>query len=100
MEKDRENFFSFADFKLPERKKNITNRRQSIIKDFVDAINLERYNTKFKPVTGKQIALRLAHLSEDDMYYFLSQCRKYKLENKSHSFSKCFYGALKTCKEN
>lgn len=98
MEKDRETIFSFADLKLPERKTNITNRRQSIIKDFVDAINMERINTKFKKVSGKDIAIRVSHLSENDLYFFLSQCKDYK--NRKGSFSKCFYGALKTCKEN
>lgn len=97
MEKDRENFFSFNNYKLPERKK-LTNERQAVIKEFVDVINQERIGTKFKPVTGKSIALMLAHLSMQDLYYFLSVCKDYK--NRSGSFSKCYYGALKLAKKN
>lgn len=96
MEKDRE-IFSFNNYKLPEKKK-LTNERQTVVKDFVDAINSERIGTKFKPVTGKAIALQLAHLSIEELYYFLSMCRDYK--NRNGSFSKCFYGALKLAKKS
>lgn len=97
MEKDRETLFSFDNYKLPEKKK-LVNERQVVIKDFVDAINLERVGTKFKPVTGKSIALQLSHLSVEELYYFLSMCKDYK--NRNGSFSKCFYGALKLAKKN
>lgn len=81
-------------YQVQKPKSSITNRRQEIVKEFVDEINKERMGTKWKPVTGRSVALKIAHLSEPDMYYFLSQCRDYK--NRHHSFSKCFYGSLKT----
>lgn len=80
-------------YQVEKPKSSITNRRQEIIKVFVDEINKERRGTKWKAVTGRSIALKMSHLSEPDMYYFLSQCRDYK--NRNHSFSKCFFGSLK-----
>lgn len=104
MEKDRD-LFSFKDFVLPEFKKpKITNERQSVIKEFVDEINKERpskykdKNDKIKtllPVTPKAVAVKLGHIKDlKDLYYFLSVCRDYR--NRNGSFSKCFFGSLKT----
>jgi len=104
MEKDRD-LFSFQDFKVPEFKKpKITNERQTVIKEFVDEINKERplkykdKNGKIKtllPVTPKAVAVKLGHVKNlQDLYYFLSVCKDYK--SRHGSFSKAFFGALKT----
>lgn len=95
MEKDRD-LFSFKDFVIPEFKKpKITNERQSVIKEFVDEINKERTGTKWKPITPRAVAVKLGHIKDiKDLYYFLSVCRDYK--NRNGSFSKCFFGSLKT----
>lgn len=77
------------------RESKITNRRQELIKEFVDSINLERQGTKYKSVTGKEIAVRLgkAQMSERELELFLSECKEYK--NIHGSFGKRFYGGFK-----
>jgi hypothetical protein len=99
MEKDRE-IFSFKDLKMPEfNKPKITNERQLVIKEFVDEINKERNNTKWKPITARAVAIKLSHIkSLSDLYYFLSVCRDYAHRN--GSFSKCFFGSLKPLQKN
>jgi len=83
-------------------KNNIVNSRQEIIKEFVDEINKERpytytningRKTKVGLITGRAVALKVPHLKEPDLHYFLSVCRDYK--NRNGSFSKCFFGSLK-----
>jgi hypothetical protein len=92
MEQDRD-LFSFQDFKIPEFKKpKITNERQTIIKEFVDAINRERIGTKFKPITARAVAIKLGMLkSNRELYEFLSECKDYK--NRNGSFGKRFFGS-------
>ncbi len=81
---------------------NIVNKRQWIIKEFVDEINKERPCTytnskgkkvKLGKVTGRAVAIKLGHLSEFDLTYFLSECRDYK--HRKGSFSKRFFGSIK-----
>ena len=72
----------------------IKSERAFIISQFVEEINKERVDTKFKPITGKVVAIKLSHIKDNNtLYYFLSTCRDYK--NRYNSFSKCFFGALK-----
>jgi len=82
-------------YKKPEKeKRGITNERQSIVKEFVDEINKERDGTKYKPVTGRGIAMKLSILkSNEELYQFLSECRDYK--NRQGSFGKRFFGGYK-----
>lgn len=87
-----------ARIKKPEKKekqgRGITNERQSIVKEFVDEINKERAGTKYKPVTGRQIAIKLELLKTNhQLYAFLSECRDYQKRN--GSFSKRFFGGFK-----
>jgi len=85
-------FDTLKDFKLPE--KTIRSERAEIIKSFVDEINLERKDTKWKPVTGKGIAMKLSHLKNNfELYSFFSTCKDYK--NRGGHFGKCFFGSLK-----
>ncbi len=86
--------------KKPE-KKEIKKRgggggeRATIVKEFVDEINNER-GTKMKPLTDRYIAVKLGILkTNQELYEFLSECRRYKLEDKSHSFGKRFFGGFK-----
>ena len=73
------------------------NERASIIKEFVDEINLERINTKYKPVKGKRIAIMLSVLkTEFELRQFLSECRDYK--NRNGSFSRRYFGGFKSQK--
>lgn len=85
----------FENFKLPEKEKSrITNERQEIISQFVDEINKERIGTKYKPVTGRAIAIKLSILkTNQELYQFLSECRDYK--NRQGFFGKRFFGGFK-----
>ncbi len=74
--------------------------RAELIKQFVDAINLERADCKWrykvgekwkklKPVTGRGIAIRCSHVDMYDLRYFYSECKQ------ARSFSEYFFGRLK-----
>ena len=67
--------------------------RAALISDFVERINLERLDTKFKPVIPRVIAIKTAHLSLPDLYYFFSVCKQ------SKSFGRTFFGSLKIDKQ-
>lgn len=76
------------------QKSRITNERQDIVRQFLEEINKERVGTKYKPMTGKGVAMKLSHLKDNGtLYFFLSECKDYK--NRNGSFSKYFWGALK-----
>lgn len=76
-------------------------KRSLILEEFVNEINKERPCTYIKngkkvrleKITGKAVAIKLAHLKEDDLFYFLSVCKDYK--NRNGSFSKRFFGSIK-----
>jgi len=82
--------------------KGATSKRASIIEEFVTEINKERPCTykdkngikrKLGKVKAKEIAVRLSHLKENDLTYFLSECKDYR--NRNGSFTKRFFGSLK-----
>ena len=83
---------------LVNPKDKITNERQSVIKQFLAALNAhsgEKYlkNGKWcvvRKVSPSYVAFRLSHLDLQDLYVFLSMCK-----DSRGGFSKCFYGALK-----
>lgn len=66
--------------------------RQELIQKFVDQINAERVGTEWKPVSWGQINGLLRHLKEDGLYRFYGNCAE------AASFSKCFFGVLKSKK--
>ena len=76
-----------------KKNKRAISERASVIQQFVEEINKERMGTKYKPVSGTQIAIKLSHLKLSDLYTFLSLARDYK--NRQKSFSKYFFGVLK-----
>ncbi len=81
---------------LPEKIKpeKVLNDRQMIIKEMVCAINVERLGTKFKPITGRAVAMKVSHLKNiGDLFYLHSICKDYK--NRHGHYSKCFFGSLK-----
>ncbi len=83
----------------PKEKSKITNQRQEIIKMFVERlnqdievtnINARKLGQKTYPLrTPAYIAIRLSHLSEADLWYFLSVCKQ------APHFSKKFWWELK-----
>jgi hypothetical protein len=77
--------------------KRINSRRSLILNQFQETINKEREGTKWKPLTGKAIAIKTSHLNLAELEYFYSLCKDYKQRN--GSFSKCFFGALKVDKK-
>lgn len=64
--------------------------RQELVQRFTDKINAERMGTKWKPVSWGQVNGLVRHLKEQDLYWLLGQCEK------SESFSKKFFGVLKS----
>lgn len=75
---------------------NIKSRsvRNEVIDECFDMINLERKGTKFKPLSKRAIAIKIAHLKTDqDLSYLTSVCRDSK--RRTGSFSKAFFGMLK-----
>lgn len=74
-------------------KRGITNKRQWVLKQFEDEINRERMGTKFKPIKGNHLAVKLSHKNVFELEQFLSTCRDYK--NRKGSFNKAFFGSLK-----
>lgn len=71
------------------------------VKCFQVAINEDREKEKLEPVEFMAVRQKLVALKEiDDLRYFFHQCKKYaKTKDKSgkqNTFSRCFFGALKT----
>ena len=81
----------FKNFEI--KKSKISNKRQTLIKEFVENLNIEREGTKYKPLTSRVVAIKLGHLSEFDLEAFLSMAKDYK--NRKGSFSKYYWGTLK-----
>lgn len=69
--------------------KKITSERQSLIKEFLDALNEERKGTQYKPLTARVVAIKVAHLNTFELYHFLKVCKQ------GDSFGKRFFGFLK-----
>lgn len=84
--------------KLPKiEKTRIKSERAFILSQFVDEINAERIGTKYKPITGRAVAMKLQLLkTNQDLYAYLSECRDYK--NRNGSFGKRFFGGSKVKK--
>jgi hypothetical protein len=77
----------FGTKKVSESK--IVNERQFVLSEFLVKLNAERKGTKWKPLTGKQVALLTSHLDLQDLRFFYKMCER------SQSFGKVFFGALK-----
>lgn len=90
----------FQKYQEPIVTKKIS-KRSLIIEEFVNEINKERPCTYIKngkkvrlgKISGRTVAIKLSHLKEDDLFYFLSVCKDYK--NRNGSFSKRFFGSIK-----
>lgn len=69
--------------------KGARSERAEIIGKFTDTLNLERKGTKYPPLTYQRIAVKLSHLSLQDLYYLWSTCVDAK------NFSQFFWYTLK-----
>lgn len=72
---------------------NHLTERNLILKDILEIVNSERVNTKYKPLTGRALAIKTSHIPTKDLYYVLSVGKDYK--NRKGSFSKFFFGSIK-----
>jgi hypothetical protein len=97
MNDDRMTGFSAVTFSLPKKSK-ITNQRQAVLSEFLEIINSERMNTKYKSLSGRVLAIKVSHIPTQDLYYLLSVCKDYM--NRKGSFSRCFFGSLKVERKN
>lgn len=70
-------------------KDKITNERQSVIKQFVERLNTERRGTKYPELAPSAVAVKLSHLSLQDLYFLL------KRANQAKSFSSYFWWSIK-----
>ncbi len=73
--------------------KKCRDKKSCLVTQVVNEINIERKNTKWKPVSYISVLRKLNKKSESDIYICLSNCRDYK--NRNGSFGKCFWGSLK-----
>lgn len=80
------NSMDLRNFKVPVAKKEfsgIVNKRQYLIKQFLDKLNSERGN--FKPLTPARVAVMLSPITTDNLEGFYEECKA------ANHFSKFFY---------
>lgn len=70
-------------------KDKITNERQSVIKQFVERLNVDRDGVIHKKLPPSAVAVKLSHLSLPDLYFLLKRAEQAK------SFSAYFWWSLK-----
>jgi len=75
--------------KLPVKKKG--SERAELIKFFVD--NLKQKNGK--PFSARMIAIKLSHLSLEDIRYFISMCKDIKNRRGQEAMQKYFWFSIK-----
>lgn len=82
----------FGDTEIASKKSDtskITNSRQLIIKDFLDILNPQRESAGYKPLSPQMLAVKLGHVSTEDLQMFYGQCRG------AQNFTKYFWYKLK-----
>ena len=70
-------------------KSTITNERQLILSEILEKINAEREGTKWKPMTGRGLAIKTSFLSLSDLKYHHYNCLKAK------EYGRLFFGLMK-----
>lgn len=86
-----------ANYKLPEKplKKTGGGKRAGIVEQFVIELNKEREGTKYPPVTGQYIGIKLSVIKgEDELWRFYAECQDYK-RSTGKTFSQRFWGGFK-----
>lgn len=85
----------FANYKLPV-KSNATERGE-LLKSFLEPLNINRADNKFKPMSIARVGQLLAHIPTKDLYYLLSVCTDSAKRSTRYyeSFSKRFYFELR-----
>lgn len=67
----------------------IRSERDEILQKFIDRLNQARIGTKYKPLSGRAVAIKVSHIPTSDLHAFYRQCEQAK------SFSAYFFWALK-----
>jgi len=70
--------------------KGISNERQLIVKDILEKVNIERLDTKYRPLTPRAIAVKVGHIKTPDLRDFYYSCLKADC-----GFSRAFWHSLK-----
>lgn len=100
---------NLQEYKLPELKKGrVISKRGMVIQAIIDMINLER-PTKYKkgdklvelkqiksPIEKRAIAIKVSHLNDAELEWVYGTGREYKNKSDKNTFSKFFFGSLKT----
>ncbi len=73
----------------PQTKKAQRSERAELIEYFFTRLEIPYTAYIHKQLTRKRTALKVAHLTRDDLYYLKSIC------DRSDNFSKTFWGSLK-----
>lgn len=70
-------------------KSRVLSERAELVGQFTDRINEQRGLEGREEFRPPYIAMRLAHIPTEDLYFFLKKCQ-------SGNFNKIFFGSLKT----
>jgi hypothetical protein len=77
--------------KLPEKK--CLSERAQLLEEMLAIVNIERLNTKWKPMSPKLFAIKMSHLNISDLYYTHSVSKDSK--NRRGSYSKYLWWSIK-----
>lgn len=75
--------------RFEKNNKKRPSERGELLEYFTEKINAGRKGTKYKPLTLKYVAVRVAHISVPDLYHLKKIC------NSGKSFSQVFFGSIK-----
>jgi hypothetical protein len=82
----------FGEIKRPQKKRQ-TSERGELLEYFHREANLEWDSKKYGQLTIKRIAVKLAHLKVNDLYYLKSTCEDAR--RRRGEWAKYFWGSLK-----
>jgi len=81
-------------YKLHKPKSKITNKRQEVIKMFLDRLNEDRKDTKYPPLKPQRLGVMFAYTTTDQLYRFYGDCAD------TNNFSSYFWWKFKTIKNS
>lgn len=76
-------------FRKEKNLEKITSERQLVLKDFLDRLNPLREKAGYKSLSAKVLAIKLGHISTEDLKVFYGICKD------SKSFGACFWARLR-----
>lgn len=78
-----------ADYFKGDIKELTKHPRFKLLDVALQRINLERRDTKYKPLSMRVLAIKTSHLSLDDLGYLVKTCQQ------KSNFGRMFFGLLK-----